>query len=129
MDRRDDDADAASWLVVAGFLVLTLSSGAAACRAAGDAASIAFVLAGYVTLLLLLACLRAYERAPPGEAAADGRRGRLRRAVWSLSTLLTVMFAWRVAAVMPNWPAALLVWALAAATTVGGFVALFHRGP
>ena len=124
-----DDAHADAWLVGAGILVLTLSSGAAACRAAGDAASIAFVLAGYVTLLLLLACLRAYGRAPPGEAAVDGRRGRLRRAVWSLSTLLTVMFAWRVAAVMPSWPAALLVWALAAATTVGGFVALFHRGP
>ena len=129
MDRRDD-ADAASWLVVAGFLVLTLSSGAAVCRAAtaGDTTSVAFVIAGYVTLLLLLACLRAYERAPPGEAG-NGRRGGLRRAVWSLTILLTVMFAWRVAAVMPNWPAALLVWALAAATTISGFVALFHRGP
>ena len=127
MDRRDDDADAASWLVVAGFLVLTLSSGAAVCRAAaaGDTASVAFVVAGYVTLL---ACLRAYERAPSGEAA-DGRRGRLRRAVWSLTTLLTVMFAWRVAAVMPSWPAALLVWALAAATSVGSFVALFRPSP
>ena len=131
MDRRDDDADAASWLVVAGFLVLTLSSGAAVCRAAaaGDTASVAFVVAGYVTLLLLLACLRAYERAPPGEAGDGRRRGRLRRAVWSLTTLLTVMFAWRVAAVMPSWPAALLVWALAAATTVGDFVSLFHRRP
>ena len=129
MDRRDDDAHAAC-LVVAGFLVLTLSSGAAVCRAAaaGDTTSVAFVVAGYATLLLLLACLRAYERAPSGEAA-DGRRGRLRRAVWSLTTLLTVMFAWRVAAVMPNWPAALLVWALAAATTVGDSVSLFHRRP
>ncbi|PUZ62223.1 hypothetical protein GQ55_4G339600 [Panicum hallii var. hallii] len=113
-----DDAHVDDWL-----LVLTLSSGAAACRAAGDAASIAFVLAGYV------GAPAAPRRAPPGEAADNGRKGRLRRAVWSLSTLLTVMFAWRVAAVMPNWPAALLVWALAAATTVGGFVALFHRRP
>ncbi|KAG2604192.1 hypothetical protein PVAP13_4NG051300 [Panicum virgatum] len=129
MDRRDDDAHAAC-LVVAGFLVLTLSSGAAVCRAAaaGDTTSVAFVVAGYATLLLLLACLRAYERAPSGEAA-DGRRGRLRRAVWSLTTLLTVMFAWRVAAVMPSWPAALLVWALAAATSVGSFVALFRPSP
>lgn len=39
--------------------------------------------------------------APPGN-----RRGRIRRAAWSLCTLLTVLFAWRVAAVMPNRPAA-----------------------
>ncbi|KAG2604195.1 hypothetical protein PVAP13_4NG051400 [Panicum virgatum] len=129
MDRRQDAHTA--WLVVAGFLVLTLSSGTSACRAAaaGDTTTVAFVVASYATLLLLFACLRAHERAPPPGEAADGRRGRLRRAVWSLSTQLTVMLAWRVAAVMPSWPAALLVWALAAATTVGGFVSLFHRRP
>ncbi|CAL5044633.1 unnamed protein product [Urochloa decumbens] len=124
MDRRDDARTA--WLVGAGLL--TLSCGAAVCRAAGDTASVAFIVTSYVTLLLLFACLRAYERAPAA-AAARGRRDSLRRAVWALSTLLTVMFAWRVAAVMPYWPAALLVWALAAATTAGGFVALFHRRP
>jgi hypothetical protein len=98
-------------------------------RAAGDTASVAFVVATYVTLLLLFACLRAYECAPapaPGEADAGGQRGRrrirIRRAVWCLSSLLTVMFASRVAGVMlPYWTAALLVWALAAATTIGGF--------
>ncbi|OEL14233.1 hypothetical protein BAE44_0024748, partial [Dichanthelium oligosanthes] len=106
-----------------------LSSGAAACtaRAAGNTASVAFVDSSYVTLPLLFLCLRAYDRAPPGEA--DGRRNRIRREVWSLSTLLTEMFTWRVAAVMPYWPAALLVRTLAAATTVGGSLALFHRRP
>ncbi|CAN6202572.1 unnamed protein product [Urochloa humidicola] len=128
MDRRSDDARTA-WLVGAGLLILTLSCGSAVCRAAGDTASVVFVVASYVTLLLLFACLRAYELAPPGEAGGRRRDGLLRRAVWALSTLLTVMFSWRVAAVMPYWPAALLVWALAAATTVGGFVALFHRRP
>jgi hypothetical protein len=58
---------------------------------------VAFVVATYVTLLLLLACLRAYERAPPGEADGGGprarRRIRIRRAVRCLTTLLTVMFA------------------------------------
>ncbi|CAN6172482.1 unnamed protein product [Urochloa humidicola] len=132
MDHLRDDAPQAAWLLRAGLLVLTLSSGAALCRAraAGDAAAAAFVTASYVALLLLLVCLRAYERAPPGEAGGGGRmdRTRIRRAVWSLSTLLTVMFAARVAAVMmPYWPAALLVWGLAAATAVGGFVAMFHR--
>jgi hypothetical protein len=117
-------------LLMLGFAwkVAAVMPSAAAAAFVWGLTSVAFVVAGYVTLLLLLACLHAYERAPPGEAAA-GRRGRLRRAVWSLSTLLTVMFAWRVAAVMPNWPAALLVWALAAATSVGGFVALFRPSP
>jgi hypothetical protein len=130
----DDQRHAAhaTWLVGAGFLVVTVSSAVAVFRgrAAGDTASVAFVVTTYVTLLLLLACLRAYKRAPPGEADAGGRRGRrrirIRRAVWCLSTLLTVMFASRVAGVMPCWPAALLVWALAAATTIGGFVTLFQ---
>ncbi|CAN6202574.1 unnamed protein product [Urochloa humidicola] len=128
MDQRHDAR--AAWLVGAGLLVLTLSCGAAVCRAPRDTASVVFVVASYLTLLLLFLCLRAYELAPLGEAG--GRRGRMRRAVWSLSTLLTVMFAWRVAAVMPYyWPAALLVWTLsAAAATVGGFVViLFHRHP
>ncbi|TVU12645.1 hypothetical protein EJB05_46296, partial [Eragrostis curvula] len=124
MERGDAHG---AWLVRAGLFTVTLSSVVAVYRAAGDVASIAFVVASYAALLLLFACLRAYERAPPGEA--DGRRTRIRRAVWCLSTLLTVLFAWRVAGVMPNWPAALLVWAMAAVTTLGGFVALFHRRP
>ncbi|KAF8732859.1 hypothetical protein HU200_015207 [Digitaria exilis] len=53
-----------AWLVGAGFLVLTLSSGAALYRAAGDPATVSFVVASYVTLLLLFVCLRAYERSP-----------------------------------------------------------------
>ncbi|CAN6215138.1 unnamed protein product [Urochloa humidicola] len=126
MDQRH--AARTAWLVGAGLLVLTLSCGAAVCRAAGDTSSVVFLIASYLTLLLLFQCLRAYEHVPPAEAD-NLRRGRTRRAVWSLSTLLTVMFAWRVAAVMPYWPAALLVWALAAGTTIGGFAALFHRRP
>jgi hypothetical protein len=44
-----------------------------------------------------------------------------------LCTLLTVLFAWKVAAAMPSWPVAAAVWAMAVLTTVGGFVALFAR--
>ncbi|CAL5036714.1 unnamed protein product [Urochloa decumbens] len=128
MDERRPDNAPAAWLHRAALFLVTLSSAVAVYRAAGDAASVAFVIASYLTLLLLFLCLRAYELAPPGEAG--GRRdGLLRRAVWALSTLLTMLFSWRVAALMPYWPVALLVWALAAATTVGGFVALFHRRP
>ncbi|CAL5036712.1 unnamed protein product [Urochloa decumbens] len=132
MDHQRDDAHAAAHplVVQAGFFMVTLSCVLAVYRAAGDAASIAFVLTSYGTLLLLFASLRAYERTPPGEPGGGRRRDRIRRLVWALSTLLTVLFAWRVAGVMmPYWPAALLVWALAAATAIGGFVALFHRHP
>ncbi|CAN6179386.1 unnamed protein product [Urochloa humidicola] len=122
MDHQRDDAPHAAWLVRAALFVLALSSGATLYRSrtAGDAAAAAFVTASYVALLLLFACLRAYER---------GRmdRVRIRRAVLSLSTLLTGMFAARVSPAMPHWPAVLLVWGLAAATAVGGFVAMFHR--
>ncbi|CAN6208744.1 unnamed protein product [Urochloa humidicola] len=113
-----------TWVTGAGFGFLTLNSGLAIYRAKGDLASIFFVSGSYVTLLLLFACLRAYERAPPGSPA----RERARRAVWSLTTLLTMAFAWKVASVMPSAIAAAVVWGLAVATTAGGFFALFVPG-
>ena len=105
----------------AGLGVLTVHSGLAMYRARGDAASILFVAGSYLTLLLLFVCLRAYERAAPGSPA----RERARRAVWPLTTLLMLSFAWKVAAAMPSAAAAAVVWGLAIATTVGGFVALY----
>lgn len=114
---------APSWITKAGFGVLTVNSGLAIYRAREDAASVLFVVGSYLTLLLLFGSLRIYERAPPGSPA----RERARRAVWPLTTLLTVGFAWKVAALMP--PAvAVLVWGLAVATSVGGFYALFLHG-
>jgi len=44
--------------------------------------------------------------------------------VWALTTLLTVMFASRVAPLMPPAVGA-VVWAMAAATAAGGFWAFF----
>lgn len=110
----------------AGLVVVTLTSVVATYRAvaAGDVGSTAFVAASYATLLLLFRRLRAYERLPP-EAAAG--RGQLKRDVWGLCTLLTVLFAWKVAAVMPSWPVAAVVWAMALLTVLGGFVALFRH--
>ncbi|RLM56102.1 hypothetical protein C2845_PM10G02550 [Panicum miliaceum] len=64
-----DNAHADAWLVGTGLLVLTFSSGAAACRAAGDAASIAFVLAGYVGA-------PAAPRVPPRAHTSARRRAR-----------------------------------------------------
>ncbi|OEL29507.1 hypothetical protein BAE44_0009474 [Dichanthelium oligosanthes] len=75
--------------------------------AAGDVGSTAFVAVSYFTLLLLFQRLRAYERLPPGGEA--DQRARQRREVWALCTLLTVLFAWKVAAAMPSWPIAAAV--------------------
>ncbi|CAN6179381.1 unnamed protein product [Urochloa humidicola] len=120
-DNRNHPAHAPNWVTTAGFGFLTLNSGLAIYRANGDLASILFVAGSYVTLLLLFRCLRDYERAPPGSP----ERERARRAVWPLTTVLTLGFAWKVAGVMPSTVAAAVVWGLAIATTVGGFFALF----
>ncbi|CAD6340279.1 unnamed protein product [Miscanthus lutarioriparius] len=105
----------------AGLGVLTVNSGLAIYRARGDVASALFVAASYLLLLLLFACLRAYERAAPGSPAWE----RARRTAWPVTALLTLAFAWKVAAVMPSHVAAGVVWGLAVATTAGGFFALF----
>ncbi|KAJ1257994.1 hypothetical protein BS78_10G039400 [Paspalum vaginatum] len=85
-DNRNPDL-APTWVTRAAFGFLTVNSGLAIYKAWGDAVSIVFVAGSYLLLLLLFACLRAYERAPPGSAA----RERVRRAVWPLATLLTAV--------------------------------------
>ncbi|EEE61089.1 hypothetical protein OsJ_14983 [Oryza sativa Japonica Group] len=87
-------------------------------KSQGDLASVAFVVAAYAALLLLFYFLGKFERARPEE------RGKVKAAVWSLTTLLTAMFASRVAPLMPPLVAA-GVWIMAAATVVGGFWAFF----
>lgn len=107
------------------FLTATCAAATYSAAAAGDVPSVAFVVASYGALLLLLRSLRAYELAPP-EAAA--RRDALRRRVWALCTLLSVMFAWKVASVVATpWPVAVGVWAAAAVTSAAGFVLLFRQ--
>ncbi|XP_066371322.1 uncharacterized protein [Miscanthus floridulus] len=81
---------APTWVTKAGLGVLTLNSGLAIYRARGDPASILFVSGSYTTLLLLFRCLRDYERAAPGSPARERERERARRAVWPLTTLLTL---------------------------------------
>ncbi|KAJ1257960.1 hypothetical protein BS78_10G036800 [Paspalum vaginatum] len=117
-------------LVRTGLVFVTLTSAVSAYRAAAaeDVVSAVFVAVSYSTLLLLFRSLRAYERLLPGDDA-DGRRRHLKREVWALCTLLTVLFAWKAAAAMPSWPVAAAVWAMAALNAVGGFVAMFRRHP
>ncbi|KAF8732861.1 hypothetical protein HU200_015209 [Digitaria exilis] len=116
--RGEVDNGPSSLLTKLGVGVLTFNSAAAAYRSRGDPASLAFVAAAYAALLLLLHSLRRFERAPPGG------RGRAKATVWVLTTLLTAMFAAKVAPLMPQTVAA-AVWAAAAATAGGGFWVLF----
>jgi len=119
--RRAEDGDrSVPWFTLLGLTILTFNSGMAIVRSQGDAMAIAFVGFSYADLLALFACLRMYERAPAGSST----RGRLKVAVWILTTLLTFAFSSKVAAVMPP-TVALLVWLVAFATVAGGFIAFF----
>ncbi|KAM0912392.1 hypothetical protein ACQ4PT_012802 [Festuca glaucescens] len=109
-----------SWLTALGFAFLTFNSGMAIYRSNGDAGSILFVAVSYLDLLALFDCLRHYERLD----RHSPRREKIKAAVWSLTTLLTVMFSYKVAELMPL-AVKLVVWAMAAATTCGGFYAFF----
>jgi hypothetical protein len=123
--QRVAGVDAAGGLGRAGVFLLTGTCAAAAYRAAaaGDVAVVAFVIVSYGALLLLPRFLRADELAPP--EAAVGREP-LRRRVWALCMLLSVMFACKFSRVK-QWPVAVGVWAAAAATSAGGFVLLFRQ--
>ncbi|WVZ82584.1 hypothetical protein U9M48_029835 [Paspalum notatum var. saurae] len=128
MDRvaADGGAGGSRMLAKLGVGVLTCNSAAAAYRSRRDPGAVAFVALAYAALLLLLYFLGRFERTRPGDDDGDRGRGRAKSkaSVWALSTLLTAMFAARVAPLMP--PAVGVgVWAVAAATAVGGFWALF----
>ncbi|BAF19850.1 uncharacterized protein [Oryza sativa Japonica Group] len=116
----NDNEGGFSWLTALGFGFLTFNSGMAIYRSDGDRGSVAFVLTSYIDLVLLFACLRLFEKAPRDSA----RREWLKVFVWGLTTLLTVMFSYKVAAIMPP-VVAVIVWAMAFATIGGGFYAFF----
>ncbi|CAL5045916.1 unnamed protein product [Urochloa decumbens] len=110
-----------SALTKLGIGALAFNSGLAIYKSWGDAGSVAFVLAADAALALLFLCLREFERARGGAAATNRN---IKAAVWALTTLLTAMFASRVAPLMPPVVAA-VVWVMAVATAGGGFWAFF----
>lgn len=118
--QRKMDNESFPWLTATGFAFLTFNSGMAIYRSKGDPGSVAFVAVSYLDLLSLFYCLKLYEKA----AQDSSGRTRIKWIVWSLTTLLTVMFSYKVAALMPL-PVAVVVWAMAAATIAGGFYAFF----
>ena len=104
-----------------GFATLTCNSALAIYRSRDDPRAVAFVAGAYGAIALLFHLLRRFER----EEEEEGRT--TRAAVWALTTLLTAMFASRVAPLMPPAVAA-LVWVMAAGTAGAGFWALvIHR--
>ena len=109
-----------SWLTALGFVFLTFNSGMAVYRSNGDMGSVLFVVVSYLDLVALFACLRLYERLD----RHSPRRDTVKAAVWALTTLLTVMFSYKVAEIMPL-AVKIVVWGMAAATTCGGFYAFF----
>ncbi|KAL6850158.1 hypothetical protein ACP4OV_020785 [Aristida adscensionis] len=111
------------WLPTLGFAFLSFNCGMAVYRSRDDPAAVAFVAVAYLALILLFRCLHLYERGPRGR-----RRAGIKAAVWGLSTLLTLMFSLKVAAVMPPW-AGLLVWAMGVSTIAAGFYAFFLARP
>ncbi|CAN6202556.1 unnamed protein product [Urochloa humidicola] len=115
-NRQSLGMDGQSALIKLGFGVLAFNSALAIRNSWGDAGSVSFVLAADAALALLFLCLRRFER--------DGGGRNTKAAVWALTTLLTTMFASRVAPLMPTAVAA-LVWAMSVATAAGGFWAFF----
>ncbi|KAG2609374.1 uncharacterized protein LOC120704994 [Panicum virgatum] len=103
-----------------GFATLTCNSALAIYRSRDDPRAVAFVAGAYGAIALLFH-LRRFERGEEEEGRTT------RAAVWALTTLLTAMFASRVAPLMPPAVAA-LVWVMAAGTAGAGFWALvIHR--
>ncbi|BAB17200.1 unknown protein [Oryza sativa Japonica Group] len=111
------------WLPSLGFAFLSFNCGMAIYRSSSDPSAVAFVVVAYLALIALFRCLHLLERAPAGGQA----RASMKAAVWGLSTLLTLMFSYKVAAIMPLWGAA-GVWVMGLGTIVAGFYAFFvHR--
>lgn len=122
MDHGGEERRHSSLLTKLGIGALMCSSAFAIYRSWGHPASVAFVALAFAALLQLFHFLRKFERARPED------RGRVKPAIWVLSTMLTAMFAARVAPLMPPL-VGVAVWAMAAATAGGGFRAFFVVNP
>lgn len=94
-----------------------------------DPSAFAFVVAAYVSLVLLFRCLHLLEVERRRRRRRDQDQ-HLKLGVWGLSTLLTLMFSYKVAAIVPLW-AQLLVWATGTFTVLAGLYAFFlaRHGP
>jgi len=81
-----------SFLTKVGFSVLTCNSALAIYQSHNDPGSVAFVAGAYAAIVLLFHLLRKLDNSADREA-----RRKILAAVWALTTLLTAMFASKVA--------------------------------
>lgn len=110
-----------NWLPTVAFLFLTVNSVDSAYRC-HDPPALAFIVFAYSDLMMLLFCLRRFEKLGP--ESPPEQKGQLKAAVWVLTTALNLAFAWRVAEIMP--PAlAVVVWLMSGSVAIGGFYGLF----
>jgi len=119
-DTSRSSSPSCSWLSILGLLFLAFNSGMAIHRSRDDPWSVAFVVSTFLDLLLLFFCLQMFEKTPRNSP----RRTHLKIAVWCLSTFLTVMFSYRVAALMPI-AVAIIVWVMSLSTIGAGFYLFF----
>jgi len=119
-DTSRSSSSSCSWLSILGLLFLAFNSGMAIHRSRDDPWSVAFVVSTFLDLLLLFFCLQMFEKTPRDSP----RRTHLKIAVWCLSTFLTVMFSYRVAALMPI-AVAIIVWVMSLSTIGAGFYLFF----
>ncbi|KAJ4794849.1 hypothetical protein LUZ62_046095 [Rhynchospora pubera] len=104
------------------FLFLTYNAVLSSYRSRGNPGDLAFVISCYGELILLFWCLKRYENL--GADAPVEHKYRLKVVVWILTTLLTVMFAWRVSQIMPLC-LKIVVWGMSGSVIVAGFYAFF----
>jgi len=117
---RSSSSSSCSWLSILGLLFLALNSAMAIHRSRDDPWAVAFVVSTFLDLLLLFFCLQMFEKTPRNSP----RRNHLKIAVWCLSTFLTVMFSYKVAALMPL-AVAIVVWGMSLSTIGAGFYLFF----
>lgn len=108
-------------LCVGAVVLMGYIFGTTVWRARDDPGDLAFVGGAGALLAALLACLRRAERLTP--ASPPEERRRVQAAVWLISTVLSCVFAYRVAAVMPM-ALAVLVWCMTALVVLVGFCLL-----
>ncbi|CAA7391753.1 unnamed protein product [Spirodela intermedia] len=100
---------------------LTYTSLVATYRARSDPWTAAFVVSAYAILMLFFWCVGSYEAAPPE------RRGRLRIIIFVLSTILIILFPFKLSSTM-SFAFAAVIWSLGGITIAIIFYLFFIDG-
>ncbi|KAJ3701886.1 hypothetical protein LUZ61_005591 [Rhynchospora tenuis] len=104
-----------TWLPHVSLVFLSFNSSIAIYQSGGDFWSIVSVLVSVVTLVFLAFTFGIFAL----PACDSSLRGKLKAAVWILTTLLTIMFLYPNGVVPPA--IAITAWSMAVATILGGY--------